>query len=120
MLITERKLLERFNAAFNRHDVPAMMALMTDDCVFENTYPPPEGERFTGQAAVGRFWQDFFAASPQAKIYIEELFTAGERGAQTWRYTWVDEHGQAGHVRGVDVFHFRDCKIAAKFSYVKG
>ena len=28
--------------------------------------------------------------------------------------------GRSGHVRGVDVFHFRDGKIAAKLSYVKG
>jgi ketosteroid isomerase-like protein len=120
MLITERKLLKRFNDAFNRHDVPAMMAMMTEDCVFENTFPSPDGERFAGQADVSKFWTDFFAASPQAHIEVEDLFTAGERGAQCWRYTWVDEQGTEGHVRGVDVFHFRDGKIAAKLSYVKG
>ena len=27
----------RFNEAFNRHDVDAVMAAMTDDCVFEST-----------------------------------------------------------------------------------
>jgi len=44
--------IQQFNDAFNRHDVDAVMALMTDDCVFENTYPPPDGERSVGQAAV--------------------------------------------------------------------
>ena len=29
--------IERFNDAFNRHDVDAVMTLMTDDVVFENT-----------------------------------------------------------------------------------
>jgi ketosteroid isomerase-like protein len=28
--------IERFNTAFNNHDVPAIMSLMTDDCVFEH------------------------------------------------------------------------------------
>ena len=111
----EVDLLERFNEAFNRHDVDGMMALMTDDCVFENTDPAPDGTRFVGQADVRRFWQEFFTASPQAYIAVEELFANAEHGAQTWRYTWGD-----GHVRGVDVFHFRGGKIAAKLSYVKG
>ena len=35
--------IERFNAAFNRHDVDAIMALMTEDVVFENTSPAPDG-----------------------------------------------------------------------------
>ena len=44
--------IQRFNDAINRHDVDAAMAAMTEDCVFENTYPPPDGERYEGQAAV--------------------------------------------------------------------
>jgi hypothetical protein len=28
------------------------MTLMTDDCVFENTWPAPDGERYEGQVAV--------------------------------------------------------------------
>nr|WP_206202060.1 nuclear transport factor 2 family protein [Thermus caldilimi] len=32
--------VRRFNEAINRHDVDAVMAAMTEDCVFENTYPP--------------------------------------------------------------------------------
>lgn len=42
--------IDRFNEAFNRHDVDAIMALMTDDVVFENTSPRPDGERFEGAA----------------------------------------------------------------------
>jgi ketosteroid isomerase-like protein len=45
--------VHRFNDAFNRHDVAAIMALMTEDCVFDSTRPPPDGERIVGQAAVG-------------------------------------------------------------------
>jgi ketosteroid isomerase-like protein len=37
------RLVLDFNAAFNRHDVAGMMALMSDDCVFENTAPAPDG-----------------------------------------------------------------------------
>jgi ketosteroid isomerase-like protein len=110
------QLLDDFNAAFNRHDIDAMMALMTEDCRFENTDPPPSGERFDGQAAVRQFWADFFRAAPRARIDIEDMFACGDRAAQCWVYHWAED----GFVRGVDVFRLRDGKIAEKFSYVKG
>ncbi len=118
--MNDEELIVRFNEAFNRHDVGAMMALMSADCVFENTFPPPAGERFAGQVAVRAFWQEFFRQSPHARIEVEELFACGERAAQRWEYSWVDYEGKAGSVRGVDVFHVRDGKITAKLSYVKG
>ena len=112
--------IERFNAAFDRHDVDAVMAAMTDDCVFENTYPAPDGTRYEGQAAVRSFWEEFFSASPEAAITAEELFAAGDRCVMRWVYRWGGNGGSAGHVRGVDVFRVRDGKVAEKFSYVKG
>ena len=111
--------VHRFNEAFNRHDVDAVMALMTDDCLFDATRPPPDGERFEGQAAVRGFWEAFFARSPQARFETEELFAAGDRCVVRWLYRWVRE-GKAGHVRGVDVFRVRDGRVAEKLSYVKG
>lgn len=42
--------VQRFNEATNRRDLDGMMALMTDNVVFENTVPPPDGERREGQA----------------------------------------------------------------------
>lgn len=111
-------LLECFNDAFNRHDVDGMMAMMTRDCIFENTYPAPDGTRVQGQEAVRAFWAEFFEASPAARIDIEEIITAGDRSVQRWSYTWGSSKGD--HVRGVDVFLIRDGKIAEKLSYVKG
>jgi ketosteroid isomerase-like protein len=46
-----------FLDAFRRHDVDGIMAAMSEECVFENTWPPPDGERHVGQAAVRRFWE---------------------------------------------------------------
>jgi ketosteroid isomerase-like protein len=112
--------IERFNEAFNRHDIDAIMALMTGDCVFENTSPAPDGERYEGQATVRGFWERLFAASPQAHFATEELFAGGDRCAVRWLYTWVDKEGKRGHVRGVDLFRVRDGKVSEKLSYVKG
>jgi len=114
-----RMVLE-FNEAFNRHDVAWMMRLMSDDCVFENTEPSPDGSLCAGKEAVARFWQDFFLASPQAHIEVEEIFGLGLRCVMRWRYDWVDTAGKKGHVRGVDLFKMKDGLICEKLSYVKG
>ena len=109
-----------FNEAFNRHDVAGMMQLMSDDCIFENTDPAPDGAVYSGKEAVTHFWQDFFRESPQAHIEIEEIFSFGERCIMRWRYSWGDVAGEKGHVRGVDVFRVRNGFIREKLSYVKG
>lgn len=109
------RLVLEFNDAFNRHDVPAIMALMSGDCVFENTAPAPDGTVYAGKEAVTRFWQGFFAESSQAHIEIEEIFGLGQRCVMRWKYSWG-----GGHVRGVDIFKIRDGLICEKLSYVKG
>ena len=110
-----RTVIDHFNAAFNAHDIEVVMALMTDDCVFENTYPQPDGARFEGQAAVRANFAAFFAESPQAQFEFEDIFTSGDRACVRWLYRWG-----SGHVRGVDVFRVRDNRIVEKLSYVKG
>jgi len=109
------RLVLKFNEAFNRHDVSGMMQLMSEDCVFENTAPAPDGTVYLGKEAVTRFWQDFFRESPQAHIDIEEIFGFGNRCIMRWKYSWED-----GHVRGVDIFKVVEGLISEKFSYVKG
>jgi hypothetical protein len=69
---------------------------------------------------VSEYWVDFFQRSPGAHLDFEEIVVAGERGFQRWIYSWQDESGGHGHVRGVDVFRFRDDQIVEKLSYVKG
>jgi ketosteroid isomerase-like protein len=104
-----------FNDAFNRHDVSAVMALMTPDCVFEDTEPSPDGTRYEGQDAVRKRWEALFAASPNAVFTTEEMECWDDRAVVRWRYDWG-----SGHVRGIDLFRVRDGKVAEKFSYVKG
>ena len=107
--------LQRFNAAFARRDVDAIMSLMTDDCVFESTDPAPDGRRFEGQGQVRQCWVDLFTAASGARFEIEDLFVAGDCATQRWTYRWDD-----GYVRGVDVLRLRVGKVAEKLSYVKG
>lgn len=109
----------RFNDAINRHDAPAVAALLTDDTVFENTAPAPDGTRIVGHAAVSGFWTKWFAANPDAKFEAEEVVVAGPQCTVRWIYRKTRD-GKPWHLRGVDVITVRDGKIASKLSYVKG
>lgn len=104
-----------FNDAFNRHDVDGMMKLTSEDTVFENTSPAPDGTIYKGREVVSQFWRGFFQESPQAHIEIEEIFGAGFHVIMRWEYSWGD-----GRVRGVDIFKLRGGLICEKLSYVKG
>jgi energy-coupling factor transporter ATP-binding protein EcfA2 len=112
--------LVRFSNAFGAGDVDAIMSLMTDDCVFEATSPPPDGSRHEGAAAVRRVWEELFTGTAGASFSEEEAFVCDDRGVLRWRFDWTDPDGSPGHVRGVDVLRFRDGKVCEKLSYVKG
>lgn len=105
----------RFNDAFARRDVEALKATLTDDTVFDNTGPAPDGERYEGIESVAAFWARFFQQNPNARFTTEEEFAARDRCVVRWRYDWGN-----GHVRGVDVFRVRDGRVAEKLAYVKG
>jgi hypothetical protein len=113
------QLVIQFNEMLNAHSVDGMMRFLTEDCVFENTYPPPDGERYVGQASIRAFWEDFFRLDQEQRIEIEEIFALENRCVMRWVYDWR-EAGLAGHVRGVDLYTIRGGSISEKLSYVKG
>jgi limonene-1,2-epoxide hydrolase len=114
------RLVLEFNEAFNRHDVTGMMQLVGEDCVFENAAPGPDGSLLSGKEMITRFWQDFFAGSPQAHREVEEIFGLGSRCVLRWRCDRVGAAGAKGHLRGVDLFQVKDGLICARLSYIKG
>jgi len=106
--------VEAFGTAWAQHDLDAVLAMVTDDCVFESTGPAPDGTRCVGIDAVRAAWKLIFE-DPNSRFEAEETFLAGERVVQRWRYDF-----DGGHVRGVDLFRIHDGKVAEKLSYVKG
>jgi len=114
-----RTAVERFNDAINRQDLAAVISMLTEDTVFENTAPAPDGTRYTGKAAVATFWEKWLASNPGATFEAEEVIVTGDRCVVRWVYHKIRD-GKPWHLRGVDVFTVRDGKIAAKLSYVKG
>jgi len=116
---TTRATIDRFNDAFNRHDAEGVAALLTDDTVFEDTSPAPDGRRVEGKAAVAEFWRVWFQRNADSHFDAEDMIVSGNRATVLWVYRKM-RNGQPWHLRGVDVFTVRDGKVAAKLAYVKG
>jgi len=114
-----RAALDHFNDAFNRHDADRLAQFLTDDTVFEDTSPAPDGRRVEGKAAVVEFWRAWFARNSDARFDAEDTIVSGNRATVLWTYHKM-RNGQPWHIRGVDVFTVRDGKVAAKLAYVKG
>jgi len=114
-----RAAIDSFNEVFNRHDADAMTVLLTENTVFEDTSPAPDGRRIVGKSAVVEFWRGWFVHNADARFEAEEVIVSGNRATVLWVYRKMRK-GQPWHLRGVDIFTVRDGKIAAKLAYVKG
>ena len=114
-----RDVIDRFNEAFNRHDADALAEWLTDDTVFEDTSPAPDGKRVSGKEAVVAFWRGWFARKQDARFEAEDIIVSADRAVVLWVYH-KQRDGRPWHIRGVDVFSVRDGKVAAKLAYVKG
>jgi ketosteroid isomerase-like protein len=112
-------IIGRFNAAFNAHDADRVASMLTDDTVFEDTSPAPDGRRIEGKTAVAAFWRGWFARNPDAHFDAEEVIVSGDRAVVRWVYRKT-RNGEPWRLRGVDVFTVRGGKVAAKLAYVKG
>lgn len=116
---TSVELVTRFENNFNTYDVDALMADMTDDCVFEHVAPAAVSfGRHEGQAAVRAVWESLATHFPGYRFDLEDVFGAGERAACRWSMEWKLPDGGKGTARGVDVFLIRNGKIAEKLTYV--
>jgi len=109
-------ILDRFAAAWASGDPDRVMALMTDDCVYEASVGPEPGTTFRGAAALRAGLETMFAHDAVARTEITDVFAAGDRVAWEWRY--YDAAG-ALVARGCDLFLLRDGRIARKNAFRK-
>ena len=113
--------LEAFLDAFNAHDVDAIMALFSDDCVMEMPRGPgPGGRRLVGKAQVREGVQSRFAGIPDVRYDDARHFVCGDRGVSEWTLRGTQATGEAIEVRGCDLFEFSsDGKVSRKDSFWK-
>ena len=114
------ELLDRFADAWNRHDLDALMSMMTDDCVFQaSAGPQVDGTRSEGPSAVRAAFAAVFEAFPDAHWEDPRHVIAGDRAVSEWTFTGTRRDGTRVEVTGCDLFTIRDGKIAIKNSYRK-
>ena len=113
-------LLQQLFDAFNRHDRNAVLALMTEDIVFEGAAGPETyGARFIGQDAVGVAFEGVWKTFPDVRWLNATHFVSNGLGVSQWTLTGTREDGMRIEADGVDLFTFRDGKIATKKAFRK-
>lgn len=116
-----RELLEAFIAAFNRHDLDAIMGFFAEEC---ELYLPrgaePRGDRFEGKDAVRAGLATRFEGIPDVH-YGDDRHWIGEGFAVSeWTLTGTSTTGEHLEVRGIDLLEFdEDAKITRKDSFWK-
>lgn len=115
------KQLRAVGDAFNRHDLDAIMAAFSDDCVFESPHgPDPWGKRFIGKEQVREGFAARFAGIPDVHYGDGDSFACGNRGVSEWTLTGTTTEGERVEVRGCDLWTFdADNKLTRKDSFWK-
>jgi steroid delta-isomerase-like uncharacterized protein len=113
-------LLDNFAKAWNRHDLNALMSMMSDDCVFEASGGPEQaGKRHVGREAVRKAYQEVFDTYPDGKWENATHLIHGNLGISRWTFRGTMRDGKRVEVNGVDFLTIRNGKIAIKDSYRK-
>ncbi len=114
------RVIEAVTAAFDAHDLDAIMAHFTDDCVFEAPRgPEPHGRRVVGREAVRAAFADRFTGIPDVRYTDGSHFVAGVRGVSEWLLSGTSVEGERIEVRGCDIWTFEGDRIREKQSFWK-
>ncbi|AKP90786.1 nuclear transport factor 2 family protein [Achromobacter ruhlandii] len=113
-------MLAEFAAAWNRHDIDALMSFMSEDCVFETVGGPERwGVRHSGREAVRAAFAAAWKNFPDAQWNNGRHWVAGERGVSESTFTGTAADGSRVEADMVDVFTFQDGKIRVKNAFRK-
>ncbi len=114
------QMLKDFAAAWNRHDLEALMSFVTEDCAFHAAAGPDLlGRTFKGTEALREGFQLAWQTFPDAAWLDGDHFVCGDRGVSESTFCGTKADGSRVEARMVDVFTFKDGKIAVKNAYRK-
>lgn len=115
------EMLAAFADAWNRHDLEALMGFMADDCEFHAVAGPDVlGRSFFGRDAVREGFAGAWQTFPDARWTDAVHCVCGDTGysLSTFRGTRASD-GSRVEARMVDIFTFRDGRIAVKNAFRK-
>ena len=114
------RILNKITAAFDRHDLDAILEHFADDAVFEGPRGADAwGTRFEGKNAIRDAFAARFSGIPDVRYQADTHFVDGDRGASEWTLSGTTTTGERIEVRGCDLWTFRDGKVVKKDSYWK-
>lgn len=112
--------LKAIAAAFNAHDLDAIMEFFAEDCSLDMPRgPDPWGKRFTGKAAVREGLATRLKGLPDVHYSDDRHWMSGNMGVSEWLLTGTTPDGVRIQVRGCDHWEFREGKVIRKDSYWK-
>lgn len=112
--VTEATLVA-FSAAWNQHDIDALMSFMSDDCVFESSAGPHAcGTRHVGKDAVRQAFAGAWQTTPDAQWRQGQHLVLDDFGISQWTFTGTTADGSRIETDGVDIFKFKNGKIQSK------
>jgi steroid delta-isomerase-like uncharacterized protein len=121
------KVIVDYGEAWNSHDVEAILAMHTEDSVFENH---TSGGKAVGKGAIREMLQGIFAAFPDIRFDARRTYVRDGLVTQEWTATGtlaipytkgsttVQPTGRAVSWNGVDVIPFDGKLVARKDVYV--
>ena len=121
-----QELIDRYNAAWNAHDVEAIVSMHTEDSVFENHVT---GDVNVGREEIGRAIDGIFAVFPDLafetrRAYVREDLVVQEwtargthEGPMTRSGIEVQPTGRTVEYKGMDVIPIRHGLVARKDVY---
>ena len=112
--------VNRFNSVWDEHDIDGIVAMFTDDVIFEASFgAEPFGERAVGREAARRLVAAVFERIPDLHFAELRHFVSAEFAVVESVTTGTPRDGTPYEIHLVDVLTIRDGKIAAKRSYRK-
>ncbi len=111
------ELVDRFFAAWARHDLDAAMACVAEDAIYDEF----NGTLWQGKAAVREgFLPNFRGDYGDIQFRLEDLFIDVEQQEALARWLCVFEwNGTRRAWRGLDILRMRDGLIVEKLTYAK-
>jgi ketosteroid isomerase-like protein len=114
------QLLEDIGAAFNRHDIDAIIRFFAEDGEFDNAVGPNiHGQRHVGKTGLRRFFSELMEALPDIQWHAIDNRVAGNKGYSQWRRRATLPDGTVQDWLGHDIFTFQDGLIIKKDTYFK-
>jgi steroid delta-isomerase-like uncharacterized protein len=121
-----QELIDRYNAAWNDHDVDAIVSMHTEDSVFENHVT---GDRYEGRTEIAGAIAGIFSVFPDLAFETRRQYVREDLVVQEWtaRGTHlgamrrasleVEPTGRTVEYKGMDVIPIRDGLVARKDVY---